>query len=45
VDCAVAAAILAGAAVARARWPQGGAVDAAIVVASALLAYAGLAVS
>jgi hypothetical protein len=45
VECAVAAAILAGAAVARARWPQGGAVDAAIVVASALLAYAGLAVS
>lgn len=43
VECAVAAAILAGAALARARWPQGGAIDAAIVAASALLAYAGLA--
>ena len=43
VECTVAAAILVGAAFARARWPQGGAIDAAIVVASALLAWAGLA--
>lgn len=43
VECAVATAILAGAALARARWPQGGGVEVAIVAASALLAYAGLA--
>lgn len=43
VECAVAAAILAGAAFARARWPRSVAVDAVIVAASALLAYAGLA--
>ena len=43
VECAVAAAILAGAAFASARWPRGGAVDAAIVAASAVLAWAGLA--
>ena len=42
VESAVAAAILAGAAVACARWPRRGAVDAAIVAASALLACAGL---
>lgn len=43
VECAVAAAILAAAALARARWPPAAGVDAAIVAASALLAYAGLA--
>jgi len=43
VEGAVAAAILAGAAVACARWPRRGAFDAAIIAASALLAYAGLA--
>jgi hypothetical protein len=43
VEGAVAVAILAGAALARGRWPQGGAVDAAIVAASAVLAWAGLA--
>lgn len=40
VECAVAAAILAVAALSRGRWPQS---DAAIVTASALLASAGLA--
>lgn len=43
VECAVAVAILAGAALARAKWPQGGGVDAAIVAAAALAAYGGLA--
>jgi hypothetical protein len=43
VECVVAGAILAGAAVARARCPGGGAVNAAIVTAAALLAWAGLA--
>ncbi|MFM9057800.1 MAG: hypothetical protein ACKOSQ_01515 [Planctomycetaceae bacterium] len=44
VESAVAAAILAGVAFARARLPQGGIVDAAIVAGAALLACAGLAV-
>lgn len=45
VECAVAVAILVGVAVARTRRPQGGALDAALVIAAAVLAYAGLAVS
>jgi len=43
VECGVAVAILAAAAVARAKWPQGGMSDAVVVASSALLAYAGLA--
>jgi len=43
VECAVAAAILAAATFARARFPRHAGMDAAIIAAAALLAYAGLA--